>query len=81
MVNLTSSDGRDLIITRNVTVTRKQDLITLWLNEGIPPRTLWDASVSAYGCQEHMVKGTVLSKFNGHFEYMAPTHTCSINII
>ena len=65
MVNLTSSDGSNQVITRNVTVTRsrRKDLITLWLNEGIPPRTLWDASVSAYGCQEHIVKGIVLSKF------------------
>ena len=65
MLNLTSSDGSNQILTRNVTVAREQDLITLWLNEGIPPRTLWTTSVSAYGCQEHLVEGIVLSKFKG----------------
>ena len=74
MVNLTSSDGSDLIITRNVTVIRKQDQIALWLNEGIPPRILWDASVSAYGCQEHMVEGIMLSKLKGHLDCCLPWH-------
>ena len=53
MVNLESHDdiGNDLRI--NITVHRNSDMITLTMEDVLPPKSLWNASILAYGCETH----------------------------
>ena len=65
-MTLESLDGIGLgFIIVNITVERNGEMIGMSIEEPLPPKTLWNVSVQAYGCEaDTVVKGVELSKSN-----------------
>ena len=60
---LESVDGLGLSLMINITVQRNREVISISIEEPLPPKTLWNVSVLAYGCEaDTVVKGVELSK-------------------
>ena len=51
--------GQDLVV--NITIEREGDVVNMTLDEKLPSKSLWNASILAYGCEEGM-EMTELSK-------------------
>ena len=50
----------------NISVQRSGELVNMSVDGEIPPKTLWNASLLAYGCKSDTVTERVeLSKFSG----------------
>ena len=47
---LQSLDGHEDLVT-NITVERNGEVIDMYVQETIPPNSLWRASILAYGCE------------------------------
>ena len=45
--------GKDLEI--NISVQRNEEMITMRLNETLPSKSVWKASILAYGCESNAV--------------------------
>ena len=62
---LESLDGHagDLLV--NTTVHRDNELIHVVMEDMLPPKSLWNASILAYGCESDITV-TELSKLVGH---------------
>ena len=56
----------------NISVQRSGELVSMSVDGEIPPKTLWNTSLLAYGCEADTVtKGVQLSKFICLFHALA----------
>ena len=62
---LESLDGHASDLLVNVTVHRDNELIRVVMEDVLPPKSLWNASILAYGCESDDTV-TELSKL-GHY--------------
>ena len=63
-LSLISLDGLEDMDSVETNTARSDNLITLNIVPGLPPRRLWNSTVLAYGCQDHPVlSGVELSEF------------------
>ena len=53
VVHLESLDDLGNNLTINITVRRSNEMISLTMEEVLPPKSLWNASILAYGCETH----------------------------
>ena len=53
VVLLESLDGLGNNLRINITVCRNNEMISLVIEDVLPPKSLWNASISAYGCETH----------------------------
>ena len=53
-MTLESLDGHEDLVT-NITVERNGEMIDMYVNERVPPNSLWRASILAYGCESHRI--------------------------
>ena len=37
----------------DITARRNNEMISLTMEDVLPPKSLWNASISAYGCESH----------------------------
>ena len=65
VVLLESLDGHASDLLVNVTVYRDNELIRVVMEDVLPLKSLWNASILAYGCESDITV-TELSKLVGH---------------
>ena len=53
VVLLESLDGLGNNLRINITVRRSNEMISLTMEDVLPPKSLWNASILAYGCETH----------------------------
>jgi hypothetical protein len=51
VINLESLDGRGSNLVMNVTVRRNNDILSVVMEDMLPSKSLWNASILAYGCK------------------------------
>ena len=63
-------------LTINISVERSGEMVNISVDGKIPTKTLWNASLLAYGCQsDTVVKGVELSEFTTRIQ------SCLVNLI
>lgn len=59
---LESLDGQESSMI-NITVKREEEFVSMSIEEQLPPKTLWNVTIQAYGCEvEIVMNSTELSK-------------------
>ena len=53
--------GQNITIT-NITVERNRERINIHIEERLPTKSLWEASIFPYGCEADIIMVTELSK-------------------
>ena len=70
VVHLESLDGLGKNFRVNITVRRNNEMICLIMENTLPTKSLWNASISAYGCETH----TAVTELSKTFELKRLEH-------
>ena len=52
-----------------ITVRRNNEMISLTMEDVLPPKSLWNASILAYGCETHTAATELSESLNKKLEH------------